>query len=483
MKLTTRVSAYFLLTLAIALTVYSLVFYSVTRRQVVYQFEHELHGVLNSLVAAAEIEETEVKWQPLEHAVFFGSLDQFGEVNWIVVGDRNLVVEKSRNADRKLTELAMQLAGTNESSGTLMDPVDSTDQRMVLYQRLTAPKPLATERELDEFDELIVVVGRNTAKRDSIMSRLTFLVTVLPLAAWCVAAALGYWMVRQALKPVTSMASQAQSIAGSDFQSRLVVQDSGDELAELGATFNQLLDRQQAAFEQQRRFAGDAAHELRSPITVLLGQIDVTLRRPRSEADYTSTLQLLRTKALSLQEIVEALLFLARSEGDTAIPRLQPIQLGVWFDEYASAWSSLPRAADLRLQNQIDRSIAVRATSTLLARIIDNLVSNAMKYSPPGSPITIDVVSDEGHAIVRVTDTGNGISEADQQHLFESFFRSSEARSKGVAGNGLGLAIARRIADTLGGTLQVTSTPGRGSCFTLRLPTEFIHHAANENTV
>ncbi len=470
MKLTTRVSAYFLVTLAIALTIYSLVFYSVTRRQIRSQFERELNGVLNSLVAAAEIEETEVKWQPLEHNVSFGSLDEFGEVNWVVVGDRNLVVENSPHADQAITSLAIQLATGNQSHGTITSPLVSTPPHLVRYQRLSAPNPLAIDREPDEFDQLLVVASRSTAKRDAILSRLTFLVTLLPLAAWTVAAMLGQWMVRHALRPVSVMAEQTQSIAGSDFRSRLIVPDSGDELAELGTTFNQLLDRQQAAFEQQRRFAGNAAHELRSPITVLLGQIDVALRRPRSVDEFKSTLDLLRTKTLSFQEIVEALLFLARSEDDASSPSLQPIELASRLDEHAETWGNLPRDADLQLDNKLDSSVTVRATSILLARVIENLVSNAMKYSPPGSPVRVEAANDEIHATIHVSDEGCGISEADQPHLFDPFFRSSEARQKGISGNGLGLAIASRIASTLGGTLRVKSVPGKGSRFTLQLP-------------
>ncbi|QDV13212.1 Sensor protein CzcS precursor [Rosistilla oblonga] len=479
MKLTTRVSAYFLVALAIALTIYSLVFYSVTRRQIESQFERELQGVLNSFVAVAEIEDTEVKWQPLEHSVSFGSFDDFGEIHWVVVGDKNRVVEKSRSADQAMTSLAMQLAAGNAASGTMLAQIEPKRQQRILYHRLTAPHPLAVNRELDEFDELIVVVGRSTAKRDAIVSRLTFFVTMLPLAAWCVAAGLGRWIVRHALRPVSAMADQTQSIAGSDFQTRLIVQDTGDELAELGTTFNHLLDRQQAAFEQQSRFAGDAAHELRSPITVLLGQIDVTLRRPRSVDEYKTTLELLRTKTLSLQEIVEALLFLARSEGDTASPTMQPIAFASWLNDCASTWTNLPRGADLRLENSVEQSVSVRATSTLLGRIVENLVSNAIKYSSPGSPIEVQAINDANHVVLRVTDAGCGISESDQQHLFDPFFRSSDARSKGISGNGLGLAIASRIATTLSGTLQVESTLGHGSCFTVRLPIDLKSESSN----
>lgn len=470
MTLTARVSTFFLATLAGALAIYSLVFYSVTSRQIHFQFDHEMGGVLNSFVAAAEVEETEVKWQPLEHSIVFGSLDEFGEVQWIVVGDRSLIVEASRTADPAFRAEAIAIANTNVANGTIHDSVLESEPTMLMYQRLSAPRPDASDRELDEFDEVMVVVGRSTVKRDAILTRLTFLVTLLPLVAWLIAAVLGRWVVRHALRPVSAMSRQARSIAGSDFQSRLKIDHSGDELAELGATFNRLLDRQQSAFEQQRRFAGDAAHELRSPITVLLGEIDVTLRRPRTQAEYQSTLGVLRKQSRTLQEIVESLLFLARSEGDAALPQLQKIDLHSWLDEHQRTWSHSPRANDLKIVNHVAPGTAVLCTISLLAQIVENLVSNALKYSDPGTTVTVLSETLDESAMIHVTDEGDGISEADQEHLFDAFFRSSNARKKGIAGNGLGLAIANRIASALGGSLRCESTLGKGSRFTLRLP-------------
>ncbi len=470
MTLTTRVSAFFLAALAGALIIYSLVFYSVTSRQIHFQFDRELSGALHSLVAAAEVEETEVKWQPLEHSIAFGSLDEFGEAQWIVVGDQQLVVEASPTATPTFRSRAMELAALTVSSGTIRNSVLASEPTMLMYQRLRAPRPVSLNRELDEFDEVLVVVGRATVKRDAMLGRLTLLVILLPLAAWLIAALLGRWLVRQALRPVSAMSHQARSIAGSDFQARLKIDDSGDELAELSSTFNRLLDRQQAAFDQQRRFAGDAAHELRSPLTVLMGEIDVTLRKPRTQAEYQQTLSVLRTHCRSLQEIVESLLFLARNEADATLPQLQPIDIHTWLDEQQHSWKHFPRVNDLNLENHVAAGTEAFATPSLLTQIISNLVANALKYSEPGTPVTISSETHGGGVFIHVIDRGCGIEADDRPHIFNPFFRSREARNLGIAGNGLGLAIAHRIARKLGGELSCESTPGQGSRFSLRLP-------------
>lgn len=473
LSLTNRVSIFFLAALGVILVVYSSVFYAVTRKHIDTQFESELRGVLSSLVAAAEVEESEVKWQPLEHSIDYGTNDEFGEVQWVVVGDQSLIVEQSRYADESFLADAKRHAASGVAVTTLATPDSATrtttGDMVLMSQQLAAPRPLRLDRELDEFDELAIVVGRSTAPRDSILFRLTLLVTLLPILAWFTAALLGRWFVRRALRPVSAMADQAKGITGNDFQSRLAHRDSGDELSELGAAFNRLLDRQQAAMEQQRRFAGDAAHELRTPLTVLKGQIEVTLRRPRSQSEYQANLELLRGQTQTLQEIVESLLFLARSDADCQSVASSVLNWNQWLRTHATTWATHPRFSDIQFDNQLSEDSCVQANPSLLGRVIDNLMFNALKYSADGTPVTVRASECGGQVQIQVIDAGPGISQADQAQLFDPFFRSSEARRRGIAGTGLGLAIANRIATTLGGSLECESTVGKGSCFTLRL--------------
>jgi heavy metal sensor kinase len=471
MTLVNRVSAFFLAALAIVLVVYSGLFYAFVRGRLVQQFDQELHGALYSLVAAIEVEPEEVKWQPLEHAIALGSGAGPEEVRWVVIGDRSQIVEQSRNATPEIVaeakRIAAEAATNNQTAGELKAPGELN----VLYQRLTAPDPIRLARELDEFDELVVVVARSTADMDANLQRLLILVILLPLAAWVLAAALGRWFGARALRPVMEMSQRARSIAGSDFKSRLPAPESGDELADLGQSFNTLLDRQQRAYEQQRRFAGDAAHELRTPLTVLLGQMDVALRRPRTAEEYAETLGVLRDEANELQQIVEALLFLARTSEDATLPGNEPIELAEWLPRYVERWQNDPRRGDLRLDVKLPPTATVSAPPALLNRLLDNLISNAAKYSAPGTPITVEAAGGADAATISVSDQGRGISPEDQATVFEPFFRSKSARDAGIAGTGLGLAIASRIVTALRGSLQCRSELGRGSTFSLTIPT------------
>ena len=259
-------------------------------------------------------------------------------------------------------------------------------------------------------------------------------------------------------------------MSGADFRSRLPVGETGDELADLAEAFNALLESQHRAFEQQRRFTGDAAHELRTPLTVLLGQIDVALRRSRSPEEYGATLHLLRNQTAELQRIVESLLFLARAEEDAVPPDSETFSIGEWLPDYLNRWKEHPRQADIRLQTDQVGVCRITASTALLTRLLDNLIENALKYSTPGSRVDVTMTNDVAGMIVAVEDQGRGIPAEDQSAIFLPLFRSRTARTAGIAGAGLGLAIAARIATACGGRLSCTSELGSGSRFALWLP-------------
>lgn len=467
MKLVNRVSVFFLAALAFISIAYSGIFYAFVRGRLVQQFEHELHSAFHSLVAAVEVESEDVSWQPLEHTLAIGQGPD--NVQWVVMGDRSRVVETSRHVRPEIIAQAKQIAAHAHKS-TDSGQIVTSDDWHILYQRLVAPEPDYSLRDLDEFDEIVVVAALSASPVNANLHRLLLLVGTLPVGIWLVAAAAGHWFCRRALQPVLDMSQQARSMTGTSFQSRLPVIERGDELAELAVAFNTLLDHQQRAFEQQRRFTSDAAHELRTPLAVLLGQIDVALRRTRSPEAYAATLRVLRDQTGQLQTIVESLLYLARANEDAMLPGTEAFSLDAWLPTYMHRWQEHPRRGDIRLNlGQLgDRQI--KASPALLARLLDNLIENALKYSSPDSNVEVLASNDGADVLVEVQDYGRGIAAENLAEIFQPFFRTREAREAGIAGTGLGLAIAARIAAAFGGRLNCTSQPGQGSRFTLRLP-------------
>jgi signal transduction histidine kinase len=474
MTLVNRVSAFFLAALAATLGVSSAMFYFTSRRHLQHEFDARLDAALNPIVAAIEAEPGGVKWQPAEHEMGLDAADGPDAARWVVVDEQSRIVAQSHNLqasdsdDAKLLRFAARgRTGRLPADGDVHDSIKVARWR-VKQHRVVAPPANADDvddepRSDDEFDELTVTVGKFPAGLDADLRRLAWQATLLPLVTWLAAAAAGRQFVRRALAPVGIMAKKARTMAGGALAERLPVSATGDELAEFGEAFNSLLDRRQRAFEEQRRFTGDAAHQLRTPLTVLGGQIDVALRRDRDADEYRRTLGVLHDEVAEMRKIVDSLLFIARADGDAALPDREPIALDQWLPKYLERWNDNPRRGDLSLE--LGTPATISASAPLLAQLLDNLVSNACKYSPPGTPITIAAGGVDGAATIAVTDRGPGIAPADQAAVFEPFIRTAEARQRGVAGTGLGLAIAARIASALGGRITLASAPGSGSTF------------------
>lgn len=468
MTLLNRVSAFFLVALAIALVGYSIAFYVLARNYLVDHFDDGLHNALRILAASVEVEPDDAKWQPAEFNVEFDQAT-LRDVRWIVSDERGQMVDHSPQVSRKDADFAAVFAFSQSGHSPSDDPVGIGPWR-VLQKQLDAPepKPLAL-REPHEFAGVRITVARSQSELNATLQRLTLLVVVLPIVVWLLAAALGRSYVRHALEPLRAMADRARSVKGADFGLRLPVGSSQDELADLGNAFNRLLDELQHSYQRQHRFTGDAAHQLRTPLAVLQGQIDVALRRPRSSEEHERTLRVLADQVIEFRQIVESLLFLARAEDDSSVPEQETVDLSSWLHDYMHRWNDHPRRGDLTLC--AENSTRATISKPLLAQLLDNLVGNAFKYSPPDSPVTLTLNRNGTHVELSVADRGAGIDPADQAAIFEPFFRSAQARRDGIAGTGLGLTVASRIATALGGELRCDSTPGQGSKFSLTLPT------------
>jgi signal transduction histidine kinase len=203
----------------------------------------------------------------------------------------------------------------------------------------------------------------------------------------------------------------------------------------------------------------------------MLGQMEVSLRRNRPAEEYRQVLELVHGQAVQLHQIVEMLLFLARADVEAELPNIETVELGTWLDAFCAHWFEHPRAGDLRLE--VDEAVGpvrVRAQPRLLEQLFQNLVDNALKYSQPGTPVILRLARGNGTALCSVEDCGCGIAAQDLPHVFEPFYRATEARRCGCAGVGLGLAVVQQIAHAFGGAVHVRSALGRESCFTFELP-------------
>ena len=284
----------------------------------------------------------------------------------------------------------------------------------------------------------------------------------------------GYFLARKSLAPVAAMASQARHMGAENLHDRLEVPNRRDELGQLAISVNQLLERLEKSFELQRRFVADASHELRTPVAILRGETEVTLSKPdRPPAEYRETLSILRDESQRLAHIVEDLFTLTRADaGQYPLTRRE-----LYLDELASDVlhhaRSLAIAKDIILSSSIDPELPLEADESLLRRMLLNLLDNAIKYAPEGGTVSLCCKKLDRQYVVSVTDTGPGIPTDIQPRIFERFFRADKTRSRSegdTGGAGLGLSIARWIAEAHHGRLELARSDSSGSTFTAYLP-------------
>jgi len=223
---------------------------------------------------------------------------------------------------------------------------------------------------------------------------------------------------------------------------------------------------------EQQRFIADASHELRTPLAVLRGETEVALGKTRTVEEYQESLTLIQEEAERLSRIVEDLFILARQpiQSPTALIK-EPVSLTEVVKDCARAAQVLASRKGVRLKLENDStSIALNADEELIKRMILNLLDNAVKYTPEGGEISLALEKHNGSAEIVVRDTGIGLSQTDQQRVFDRFYRVDKARSRALGGAGLGLSIARSIVEAHGGNITVDSTPRHGSTFTVSLP-------------
>jgi two-component system, OmpR family, sensor kinase len=296
---------------------------------------------------------------------------------------------------------------------------------------------------------------------------------VIPIAI-LLASVGGYFLARKSLAPVVAMSNQAEHINAANLHERLRVKNEKDELGHLAASFNQLLERVDQSFERQRRFMSDASHELRTPAAILRGESEVALSKPsRPAEEYRDSLRVLHAEAQRLTRIVEDLFTLTRADAGQYPLEPRDFYLDELLHECAHATRTLALSKQISVACEVSEELPIRADEGLLRRMILNLLDNAIKYTPAGGSVVITCRRADPEYELRVTDTGPGIPPNLQARIFERFFRGDNARTRAEndgGGAGLGLSIARWIAQAHQGRLVLTRSDSGGSTFTAFLP-------------
>jgi heavy metal sensor kinase len=314
-----------------------------------------------------------------------------------------------------------------------------------------------------------VVVGRDVADIEFHLRKFAWSILRSCLIALGVALLGGSLLVRRVFGPIERMTATASRISASNLAERIDIGKTESELGRLATVLNEAFDRLQGTIEQQARFTADASHELRTPLAVLRANAEWALRAGRDREDYVETLEAVLAATKRMESLSERLLVLARGDGESGPTVSEPLDLAVLARETAHYLQPLAQA----------RPVALRVTGgpaptwgdpVLLAEAVSGLVANAIEHGGSGGIVELETGIEDGRALVRVTDAGPGLPEAERKRVFDRFYRVDASRSTSSGGRGLGLSIVKQVVEAHGGTISVVNVPEGGARFTIRLP-------------
>ncbi len=281
----------------------------------------------------------------------------------------------------------------------------------------------------------------------------------------------GYWLSGKALSPISSITASVNSIKASELEKRISVNpEVEDELTELSHTFNTMLSRLEKAFEREKRFTADAAHELSNPIASIRNEVEVTLRKTRDTKEYKSILDNIHQETIRMTTIIQSLLQLSKIEASEHLD-FESINVSDVLTETVSRFKDFIEEKNLTFVVDIEPAIIIKARKGYLEEVFGNLISNAVKYSSPGSSIHIALKKDIESALFSISGEGYGFDKDTEKHLFDRFYRSNQPLIQQESGSGLGLSLVKTIVELFNGSINGTSEGiGKGSTFKVQFP-------------
>jgi heavy metal sensor kinase len=319
-----------------------------------------------------------------------------------------------------------------------------------------------------------VAIGTSYASSTRTLRAYTWpMAGVIPVAL-LLGSLLGYFMAGRSLMPVLAVAQTAQRISSSNLSMRIPTRDAGDELDFLILTFNRMIERLEASFQQMRQFSADVSHELRTPITAIRGQLEVALFTAQTTDQYREAMFNALTDIDRLSQIVRALLHLSQAESGQVVLQKTRLNLCEIVEDIVEQFQIPAEAAAVNLSASLPPECAAEVDRVQIERMLTNLLSNAIKFTPEGGSVKVAVKTLDRSVEIDVEDTGRGIPSEHLKHIFDRFYRvpgqgSAPSPEQGL---GLGLSFVAWIVKAHDGRIEVSSEPGKGTRFTIRLPND-----------
>jgi signal transduction histidine kinase len=278
----------------------------------------------------------------------------------------------------------------------------------------------------------------------------------------------GGWFVGRALRPISAISATAAKISAGDLAQRIDAAETESELGQLAAVLNSTFARLETAFAQQKQFAADAAHELRTPVSILLTQTQTALARERDAATYRLTLEACQRAAQRMRRLIESLLELARFDAGQEILKRLKFDLAKTVRDCVDTVQTLAEERQVTISAEMN-ALEIRGDPERVAQVVTNLLTNAIQFNRPQGEVRLKLESQGGLAVLEVADTGHGIAAEDLPRIFERFYRADKSRT-GSANSGLGLSICKAVVEAHGGTIEAGTIANGGAKFIVRLP-------------
>jgi heavy metal sensor kinase len=330
---------------------------------------------------------------------------------------------------------------------------------------LIATLPFATDQQ-----RYLIEVGGSTfpikdVLRRFLVSLLLGLIVVLAVAIWG-----GFLVIKWALAPVKKITSTAEEITSRHLDKRLPMVETGDEIANLSRTLNQMIGRLDESFQSVNRFTADASHELRTPLTIIRGELETSLLDESLSENVRETIYSLIEETENLSKIVQCLLALSRLDSGSVQMERVRLDLAELVSTITDQMVPLADEKRVMLTAQAQERVEVEGDRVRLKQVVVNLLDNAIKYTPEGGTVTVGVNVSERRAQLEISDTGPGISASDLPHVFDRFFRADQVRLGTTEGAGLGLSIVQSICAAHGGFVKAENHANGGCRFVVQLP-------------
>jgi two-component system, OmpR family, heavy metal sensor histidine kinase CusS len=281
---------------------------------------------------------------------------------------------------------------------------------------------------------------------------------------------LSYWLARRGLRPLAQITAATQRVRASTLHERVPVADLPAELLVLGNKFNEMLDRLEDHVTRLGRFSADIAHEFRTPVNNLRGELEVAMSRARTPAEYHEVLGSCLEECDRLTRLVDTLLFLARAENPTTQIALERLNIRHELETVREFYGAAAEEKGVQLRAEPGEPLTAQLDRTLFQRAVGNLIANALTHTPAGGVVTLRAAEKAGSVAIEVADTGVGIPAAHLPYVFDRFYRADPARTSSSEHVGLGLAIVKSILSLHRGSVAIASQAGQGTCVTLSFP-------------